>query len=79
MKDLVEAPTGNDLAAVLTSSRSEIKDVIGRPHHIGIMLDHQNCVSQVAQVVKDLDQPVRIATMQSNRWLVQHIKRPYQP
>jgi hypothetical protein len=47
-------------------------------HDIAIVFDHQNRIAQIAQIVQDLDQAVRVPAMQSDRWLVEHIKRSHQ-
>ena len=50
--------------------------MIRRPHDVGIVLDHQNRVSQIAQIVQNLDQPVCIAPVQPDRWFIEHISVP---
>src|SRR6202140_2170971 len=77
--DLVIRPLGNQLAAVLAGSWPQVENPIGRPHNVRIMLHHQNRIPQIAQPVKNLDQPVRIPRMQPDRRLIQHIQRPHQP
>ena len=72
--DLVVRSLGNQLAAILPGPRPQIENAVRRPHDVGIVLDHQNRVSQIAQVVQNLDQPVRIARMQPDRRLIQHIQ-----
>ena len=74
MQDLVVRSPGDQLAAILTSAGAEIENAIGSLHNVGIVLDHQNRVSQVAKVVKNFHQPVRIARMQADRWLVEHVE-----
>ena len=41
----------------------------------GIVLDHQDGVAQIAQALEDFDQPVRVARMQADGRLVEHVKR----
>ena len=53
--------------------------MVRRLHHLGIVLDYQNGVPQVAQLVQDADQPGCIARVQSDRRLVQHVAGADQP
>ncbi len=62
----------HDLAAVFAGSRSDIEHAIGRLHHLGIVLDHDQRVAGVAQAVHDADDAVDVAWMQSDRRLIQH-------
>ena len=39
------------------------------------MLDDQDGVAEVAQVLEDVDQPVRVARMQADGRLVEHVER----
>ena len=48
---------------------------VGSAHHVGIVFDYQDGVSQIAQVVQDLDQPMGVATVQPDGRLIQHIQR----
>ena len=67
------------LAAVLPRARAEIENAVGGAHDIGIVLDHQDGISQVAQVVQNLDQAMGIAAVQSDGGLIQHVQRSHQP
>ena len=53
--------------------------MIRRAQHIGIVLHHQDRVAQVAQLFKNVNQPRRVARMQPDRRLIQHIQRAHQP
>ena len=79
MQNLLVRSFGYQFAAVLARSRPQVENPIGRTHNIRIMLDHQNRVSEIAQAVKNLNQPVRIPRVQPDRRLIQHIQRSYQP
>ncbi len=43
------------------------------------MLDDEDGVAQIAQAMQDVDQPLGIATMQSDGWFIQHVQRSHQP
>ena len=75
----VVASDRDHLAAALSRAGAEIENAIRGAHDIGIVLDHQDGVSQVAQVVQNLDQAMSVAAVQSDGRLVQHVQRPYQP
>ena len=78
MHDLVIRPLGNQFAAVLAGSRPKVENPVRRSHDVRIMLHHQNRIAQIAQPVKNLDQPVRVPRMQPDRRLIQHIQRAHQ-
>ena len=46
--DLERGPFGDDVAAVLTSPRPEVDDVVGCAHRLLVVLDDQNGVAEVA-------------------------------
>ena len=79
LQDLVVGARADDFSAIFSRARAEIENAVGGAHDVGIVLDHENRVSQVAQVVQDLDQPVRIAAVQADGRLVEHIQRAHQP
>ena len=76
--DLIVGSGRDHLAAIFSGARSKVENRVGSLHDIAIVFDHQNRIAQVAQIVQDLDQAMRVAAMQSDRWLVEHIKRSYQ-
>src|SRR5258708_2931629 len=59
-------------------ARPQIEIVIGGAHDVRIVFDDQDRVSQVAQVMKNLDEPVRIARVQADRRLIEHVKGPHE-
>jgi len=65
----------DDLPTVFASAGTQIEDVIGSTHHVGIVLHHQNGISQIAQFMQDVDQPRRIAAMQADGGFVEHVER----
>ena len=76
--DLLVGSRRNDLAAILPGARPEVENCVGCLHNVTIMLDHQNRVTQVAQIVQYFDQEMRIPAVQSDGWLIQHVKRSHQ-
>ena len=75
LEDLVVGARADDFSATLSGARTEVENVVGGAHDVGIVLDDEDRVSQIAQVVQDLDQPVRIAAVQADGRLVEHIQR----
>ena len=78
-QNLLVSSRRHQLAAVFSRARTKIENPVRRAHDVRIVLHHQNRISQIAQVLQDLDQPVRVAAVQPNRRLVQHIQRAHQP
>ena len=72
--DLGEGPGRNHPAAIFSRPGPEVQNAVGSLHDVGIMLYHQDRVPQIAQVVKDSNQPMRISRVQSNRGLIQSVQ-----
>ena len=72
-------PSNTISAAVLARARAQIDDVVRRPHHVRIVLHHQDRVAQIAQLFEDADQPAGVAAVQPDRRLVEHVAAPHQP
>ena len=68
-------PAAINFAAVFSGAGAEVENAVGGAHDVGIVLDDEDRVSQVAQVVQDLDQPMRVAAVQADGRLVEHIER----
>ena len=56
-------------------SRTQIDHVIGGGNRVRIVLHDQHGIAQVAQAFQDFDQPVRVARMQADRRLIEHVER----
>src|SRR5438128_328639 len=52
-----------------------IENVIGGTNHVRVVLDDEHRVSNVAQVMKQPNQTIVVARMQTDRWLVENVKR----
>ena len=63
----------NDVAAVFAGAGAEIDDVIGGAHHVGIVLDHDDGVAEVAQFFEDADEAAGVAGVQADGRLVEHV------
>ena len=69
---------GNHFATALACTRTKIQNAVRSPHDVGIVFHDEDRISQVAQIMKDFDQPVCVAAVQANRWLIEHIQRSHQ-
>ena len=52
---------------------ANVDQVVGLPHHGFVMLDDQHRVALHLQFAQGVDQPLIVARVQADRWLVQHI------
>ncbi len=68
----------DDAAAQFAGAGPEVDDVVGGPHHVGIVFHDDNGVAEVAQFGEDADQPRRIAGMQADRRFVENVTRAHQ-
>ena len=60
-------------AALRTGSRSHIHHPVGRTNHLGVMLNHDDRVAGLREFLEHLNDASRIALMQANRRLIEHI------
>ncbi len=65
----------DDLAAPLARARSKLDDVIGGPDELAVVLDDYHRVAGLRELVTQLGEPGRVAGVQPDRRLVQHIER----
>ena len=72
--DVTGSPRGHHAAAVPAGAGPEIDHVIGALDGLRIVFHHQHRVSQVAQVLQRVQQPVIVARMQSDGGLIQHVQ-----
>ena len=48
---------------------------IGDPDHVGVVFDDEHGVALIAELAKDVDQPLVVARVQADRRLVEHVER----
>src|SRR4029453_7096917 len=68
----------DDLATVLTGTRSEIDDVICRPNRLFVMLHDDDRIAEIAKPGQGTQQFPVIALVQSNRRFVEDVEHPSQ-
>ena len=72
---LVARAGEEQLAAELAGAGAEVEHVIGGGDGVGIVLDDQDGVAQIAQALENFDQAMRVARMQADGRLVEHVER----
>ena len=65
----------HELAALLAALRPELHHVVGGADRIEVVLDDEHRVAAVAQPEQQLEQPVHVARVQTDRRLVEHVER----
>ena len=78
MQDIVERTGRDDPAALASGQRSHIDDIVRRPHHILVVLDHDDRIARIAQLLEAADQPLVVALVQTDGRLVENIKHVHQ-
>ena len=67
-----QRPLVDNVPSPLSRSGTEIDDMVGRPNHLGIMLDQKQRIARVPQSMQDPDEPADIPRMQTDAGFVQH-------
>ena len=70
---MVKRALGNHLAAVDTGARSHVNHMVGCPHHVFVVLNHQHAVANITQVFEGANESVVVPLVQPNAGLVQNI------
>ena len=65
---------GDDVPAVLARARAHVDQVVGRAHHLLVVLDHEHGVAEVAQPLERPDQLAVVALVQADRRLVEDVE-----
>src|ERR1035441_1353152 len=58
LDDLVVSARADNFSAIFSGTRAEIENAVGGAHDVGIVLDDENRISQIAQVMQNLDELV---------------------
>jgi hypothetical protein len=72
--DVAQCSGDNDFTAVDPGTRSEINDVIGAPHRLLIVLNHNERITFTAQRCQRVEQPQIITRVQADRRFIKHVK-----
>ncbi len=74
-RDLGDGAGGKQLAAELAGSGPEVEQVVRGAYDVGIVLDDEDGVAEVAQLFHDVDELGGVARVQADRGLVEHVQR----
>src|SRR5260370_6590232 len=67
--------TGEEqLAAELSSARTEIDDAIRGLNRVRVVLDDEHRIPQIAERLEDIDEPLRVAGMQADGRFIKHVE-----
>ncbi len=69
----------NDLATVNACSGSDIDDIVSRKDGILVMFNHDNRITEVAQMTQRIEKTRIIALMQANGRFIQNIQHARKP
>jgi len=61
--------------AELASRGADVENVIGRPHHLGVVFDDENSVADIAEIFEQANESIVVARVQTDRWFVEHVER----
>ena len=77
-RDVVCMTLGDDLSSVLSRSRPQVDDPVGRAHHLLVVLDDEHRVAEVAQRFERREQAAVVAGVQTDGRLVEYIEHAAQ-
>ena len=72
--DRLRRALGDDVPAVHAGARAHVDQVIGRAHHLLVVLDHEHRVAEVAQPLERADQLAVVALVEADRGLVEDVE-----
>ncbi len=73
--DFLDGAGREKLAPVLARAGTEIHQIVSGAQDIGIVLDDQDGVAEIAQTLEDADELGGVAGMQADGGLVEHVER----
>ena len=73
--DFGDGAGGEDVAAEFARAGAEVEEVVGGADDVGVVLDDEDGVAEVAQGVEDADELGGVARMQADGGLVEYIER----
>ena len=72
--DFGDGAGGEDVAAELARAGAEVEEVVGGADDVGVVLDDEDGVAEVAQGVEDADELGGVAGVQADGGLVEYIE-----
>ena len=73
--DFVDGAGGEEFAAEFAGAGAEIEEVVGGADDVGIVLDDEDGVAEIAQLFQDVDEARGVARVQADGGLVEHVER----
>ena len=74
----LERPGVDEPAAVLPRRRTDVDHPVRRPDRLLVVLDDEQRVAEVAQPHQRGDEPIVVALVQPDRWLVEDVEHAHQ-
>ena len=75
---ILQCPRDDDVAAVLTSSRTDVDDVVGSADRVLVVLDDDEGVAQIPQSDEGLDEALVVPLVETDRRFVEDVEDPDQ-
>jgi len=73
-KHFRQGARANQFAAAHARTRAEVQNIIGVPDRVGVMLDHEHGVAQIAQALEGAQKAVVVALVQADARLVEDVE-----
>ena len=70
----MRSPLEHYLTALPSGPWTDVDDIVGSEHHVTIMFDDDDGVSQVTQLLERLDEPFVVALVESDAGFVEDIE-----
>ena len=64
----------DNFATVYSGTWTDVNNPVGCPYCVLVVLDDDQCVSQISKFFKSLNQAQVVTLMKANGWLVQNIE-----
>ena len=77
--DLGDGACGEQLAAELAGAGTEVEEVVGGADDVGVVLDDEDGVAEVAQVLHDADELGGVAGVQADGGFVEDVEGADEP
>ena len=78
-QDVLDGAFGDHFAAEAPRARAEVDDVVGRRDRLGVVLDDDHRVAEIAQPAKRGEQPLVVALVQTDARLVEDVEHAHEP
>ena len=79
IQDLFQWPLGHDFTAMNAGTGADFEDVVRRPNRVGVVLDHDHGIAQIAQTFQRLDHLDVVFGMEPDAGLVEDVQHSHKP